>query len=89
METLVDHLAPYSRTKTFTRDTVPEKLLNNHNTKKGTWGIFTVEQGEIEYIIEEDETIILSKDQPGIIEPTILRRIRPLGEVSFYIEFYK
>ena len=89
MKNLPNDVKAYSRTNTFTHETVPQKLLKNHNTKVGTWGVIHIEQGEIEYTIEDNEVVILSKDKLGIIEPTIPHYITPLGEVSFYLEFYK
>ena len=89
MKKLPDNVQPYKRTPMFNEINVPKGLLRNHNTKNGTWGLLKIEKGEMEYVIEDQEKIILNSSLPGVIEPEILHHIKPLGEVSFFIEFYK
>lgn len=89
MKKLPDNVKPYKKTPIFNEITVPKGLLKNHNTKNGTWGLLTIEKGEIEYAIEDQEKIVLSPNLLGVIEPEILHHIKPLGKVSFFIEFYK
>lgn len=89
MKQLPDNVKAYKRTPTFTEETVPEGLLNNHNTKSGVWGVIHIAEGELEYTIGNEEVHILTKDKGGVVEPEIVHHIKPLGEVSFYIEFYK
>lgn len=88
MKSLPDTVAPYQRTKTFTEDTVPKGLLTDHTTKAGIWGVITVEWGVLEYSIPgTGETVTLDPTQQGIIEPEVVHRVKPLGEVAFYVEF--
>lgn len=89
MKKIPSNVSPYKRTSTFNEITVPKGLLQNHNTKSGVWGLLTVESGKIEYVIEDKEINILSSELSGVIEPEIKHHIKPLGEVSFFIEFYK
>lgn len=89
MKSLPENVTAYKRTPNFTEETVPERLLNNHNTKAGVWAVIHVEAGELEYMIENKESHILTKENCGVVEPEILHHIEPLGEVSFFIEFYK
>lgn len=89
MKQLPDNVKAYKRTPTFTEETVPEGLLNNHSTKAEVWGAIHIEEGQLEYTIEDKESHILTKKNHGIVEPEILHHIKPLGKVSFYIEFYK
>jgi tellurite resistance-related uncharacterized protein len=89
MKQLPDNVKAYKRTPTFTEETVPEGLLNNHNTKAGVWGLIQIEEGKLEYTIENEEVYILTKENHGIVEPGILHHIKPLGKVFFSIEFYK
>ena len=35
------------------------------------------------------EKFHLDADHPGVIEPRVTHRVRPLGRVRFYIEFYR
>lgn len=94
IERLPDGVAPYKRTPTFAEDTIPAGLLNDHQTKEGTWGLIRVEKGELRYIVTDPRRapseIILSKAiPPGIVEPTILHRIEPIGAVRFHVEFWR
>lgn len=91
MKKLPSDVTAYKRTPTFNNDTVPEGLLNNHNTKAGTWGRITVIEGGILYTILEPATeeYELSVDVAGIVEPTVLHKIALREATSFYVEFYR
>ncbi|KAL7517851.1 hypothetical protein ACHAWX_002729 [Stephanocyclus meneghinianus] len=76
----------------FTATTIPSGLLKQHNTKKGTWGIIRVLQGQLEYSIIEPEasTHILDKDNHGVIEPTRLHHVKALtNDLEFVVEFWR
>lgn len=85
---------PYKRTPIFTEVTVPEGLLKDHSTKESTWGLIHVEQGTLRYIVADTRRpstvrILTADDEPGVVEPTILHHVQPLGPVRFYVEFFK
>ena len=91
MKTLPPGVSNYKSTPEFTQDTVPEGLLNAHQTKAGTWGLIVVLEGELEYRILEPETedILLNSEKPGVVEPTVLHEVKPRGEVRFRVDFYR
>ena len=91
MKTLPDNVRHYKSTPEFTRETVPKGLLRAHQTKEGTWGKIVVLSGKLSYRILEPELkeIELSPDKFGVVEPTVLHEVEPLGEVCFYVEFYR
>ncbi len=89
MKTLPSHVKSYKMTPVFDADSIPKGLLKDHNTKNGVWGVIHVTEGELEYTIEDGEVNILTPENKGTVEPEILHYIRALGDVSFYIEFYK
>lgn len=89
MKSLPNYVRSYARTPQFTETTVPKKLLANHDTKPGTWGVIAVEKGQLRYVIADSEEVIVTNRNPGIIEPTIPHYICPMGAVSFHVEFYK
>lgn len=89
MKKLPSKVKPYKRTPLFTEESIPESLLKKHNTKEGTWGLINVEQGELEYVIEDSEKYLLAPSKPGVVEPEVFHHVRPLGKVSFYVEFYQ
>lgn len=85
---------PYSRTATFTEDTVPKGLLRAHTTKEGAWALIHVESGRLAYRITDarrptSETVLTPDGPPGVIEPTVLHEVAPLGPVRFHVEFFR
>ena len=91
MKTLPPTVLPYKQTPIFTEETVPEGLLNSHNTKAGVWAKIVVLEGTLVYRILEPniEAIKLSPQIDGIIEPTIKHEVAPDGHVRFFVEFYR
>ena len=89
MKKLPNNVSAYKRTPQFDENKVPAGLLKNHNTKEGVWAVIHVESGELEYVIEDKEKHVLTSDKKGVIEPEVLHHIKPLGQVSFFIEFYR
>jgi tellurite resistance-related uncharacterized protein len=85
-------LQPYRRTDTFTETTIPKGLLKAHTTKEGAWARIHVLEGRLAYRIRDprrpaSETILTPETEPGLVEPTILHEVEPLGSVRFYVEF--
>jgi tellurite resistance-related uncharacterized protein len=85
-------LVPYRRTAEFTESTVPAGLLRAHVTKAGAWGLIHVLDGRLAYRVTDprrpaSETILTAGNEPGVVEPTILHEVEPLGPVRFYVEF--
>lgn len=85
------HLQAYKRTPIFTESTVPAGLLKAHRTKAGTWGKIVVLEGQLRYRILEPapEDVLLGPDVHGVVEPSMAHEVAPLGEVRFYVEFYR
>jgi tellurite resistance-related uncharacterized protein len=87
-------LLAYRRTPEFTEATIPKALLKAHTTKDGTWGLIHVLEGRLAYRINDparpaSQTELSPEVNPGIIEPTILHEVEPLGPVRFYVEFHR
>ena len=87
-------LLAYRRTPDFTETTVPKALLKAHTTKDGTWGLIHVLEGRLSYRIKDPrrparQTILSPHEGLGVIEPTILHEVEPLGPVRFYVEFHR
>lgn len=85
---------PYRRTPEFTEATVPPGLLNAHTTKDGTWALIHVLEGRLAYRIDDprrpaSEIVLMPETPPGVVEPTILHAVKPLGPVRFYVEFHR
>ena len=87
-------MRPYRRTPVFTQDTIPAALLNAHNTKDGAWALINVLEGDLIYRVTDprrpaSQTILTPHTPPGVIEPTILHAVEPLGPVRFFVEFHR
>ena len=87
-------LETYKRTPTFTEASVPRALLSQHSTKEGVWGRIHVEEGSLRYQVtdprREPLDLVLAPDSdPGLIEPTFLHRVEPIGAVRFHVEFLR
>ncbi|WP_082660385.1 DUF1971 domain-containing protein [Sphingopyxis sp. H050] len=89
-----ESLQSYRRTGSFTESTIPAALLSDHSTKKGVWGLIDVAEGSIRYVVTDTrrkpyEKIITQGGEPGVVEPTILHRVEPIGPVCFHVEFLR
>ena len=80
------------KTGFFTADRIPKGLLNDHSTKKGTWGIIRVEKGTLEYTIMEPTKAVFELQAParGVIEPTKIHHVKALtDDLEFVVEFHR
>jgi tellurite resistance-related uncharacterized protein len=93
-DSLPETVAAYRRTDEFSETSVPAALTRAHNTKAGVWGLIRVLEGELAYRITDprrqpSERILTPEGPPGVVEPTILHEVEPLGRVRFYVEFHR
>lgn len=88
---LPGNVRKYAETPVFTEKSIPKKLLDLHHTKPGVWGRIVVLEGQLDYIIpgSPDQLYRLSPEKHGIIRPTELHRVAPVGAVRFKVEFFK
>lgn len=91
MKQLPSHVVAYKRTPEFTEQSVPPGLLRAHQTKASVWAKIVVLEGRLQYSINEPatEVVILDPDVHGVVEPTVLHEVKPLGKVRFYVEFHR
>lgn len=88
MKSLPSNVVGYKRTDIFDEVSVPKALLNEHRTLPNVWGKIVVIEGNLTYIIGEEE-YELANGKPGVVEPQVIHKVRPEGKVRFYVEFYK
>ena len=82
----------YFRSTNYTVETTPEGLKKDHSTKKGVWGLISVLEGAIEYVIPDspDRVFRLDPKTPGVTAPQEKHRIKLLDEKTrFFVEFYR
>lgn len=91
---LPDGARAYRRTEMFTETSLPPALRKDHATKENVWGLIHLVAGKLDYRItdprrDQTATVLTTGGAPGIVEPTILHHVQPLGPVRFYVEFYR
>lgn len=91
MKDIPETLEPYKKTPEFSEGSIPAGLLKSHQTKEGTWGKINVSKGKLLYRILEPEIeeVILTPEKYGVVEPTVLHEVAPIGQVSFHVEFFR
>ena len=90
MKKLPENLTAYKKTNIFNQETIPAALLNDHSTKASVWGKIIVLQGELLYTIAKTgDEYRLNAETYGVVEPEMKHKVTPIGEVEFYVEFYK
>lgn len=91
---LPEGLALYRQTDTFTEASIPAGLLRDHCTKAGVWGLIQVAEGRLRYQVTDPRratavSILVPGSPPGVVEPTILHCVEPVGPVRFLVQFYR
>ena len=91
MKTVPDNVSRYAATPEFTDATVPQHLLDSHETKPGVWAKIVVLEGKLRYRIlgAEVEEYELSPDRIGVAEPEVPHRVEITGPVRFHLELYR
>ena len=78
----------YQRTATFTEETLPASLRQDHRTKAGTWGRIVVSEGQLEFH-SRGRVRVLGPGDVGIVEPEVPHAVAPLGAVRLHVEFWR
>ncbi|HKU40198.1 MAG TPA: DUF3565 domain-containing protein [Polyangiales bacterium] len=90
MPVLPAHVNEYKRTAEFTEQTIPKGLLKDHTTQAGVWARIVVREGALEYSFGQPRrSFVLDPAHPGIVKPEVPHQVRPLGAVSFRVEFLR
>jgi len=83
-------VAAYKRTPVFTQDTVPAGLQRDHTTAPGVWAVIHVLSGRLRYTVPSTGfQVDLTPGHDGIVEPEMPHHVTPMGEVEFYVEFWR
>jgi tellurite resistance-related uncharacterized protein len=84
--------APYKRTPTFRRETIPPGLLRRHDTKAGIWAVLHVVAGDVEYFepTGSGETRVLVRAGETVTVAPEREHHVAMGEgSSFFIELWR
>jgi tellurite methyltransferase len=88
MAALPEGLTAYKRTPTFTEETLPAALRDDHRTKAGVWAQIVVEEGKLEYRCTRG-TFVLRPGVLGVVEPDSPHCVRPVGAVRLHVVFLR
>lgn len=93
MRNLPENVSEISRTASYTKETVPAGLLDNHSTKKDVWGKLVVEHGLVLFTftdLAETESYDINEGDFGVIIPEQLHHVELMTEDTvFHVEFLK
>jgi len=91
VEQLPDHVRSYRSTGEFTAETVPDALVRDHATKAGVWGLIHVLDGGLKYEISAtgEAVELTAAGAPGVVAPEVRHRVTPMGDVRFFVEFFR
>ncbi len=91
MSRLPRSVVPYFRTQDFTDETVPERLLHDHVTRRGAWARLAVTDGYLRYVEldNEEPPIIVEAGQHVVIAPNVHHRVELFGPVRFHLVFLR
>lgn len=93
MKTIPDSVAHYKSTPIFTETSIPAALQRSHTTAAGVWGRITIVEGSLLYRITDPsaapEEILLTPEQPGVVEPQIEHEVQVVGPVRFQVDFHR
>lgn len=88
MSGLPEGVEPYARSPSFTKSTVPQKLLAVHDLKVGAWGRLNVVAGTVTYfIVGQNEGRDIEEGNVHIIPPQEQHYISLSQDAEFFIEF--
>ena len=83
-------MVAFQGTAVFTEETMPIGLQKDHATSVGIWARINVLEGQLRYQAETlGVDVVLSPDTPGVIVPQVVHSVVPLGQVRFFVEFYR
>lgn len=93
MKTLPDSVTFYKSTPIFTQDTLPAALQRGHTTAGNVWARIHIHEGSLLYRISDprvpNEEILLTPEQPGVVEPQVEHEVQVVGPVRFQLDFHR
>lgn len=89
MKEIPDNVHAYNKVE-YTDKTTPGMMKNEHSTRPGVWGKIVVEKGEVRFELpSESKEHLLTPENYGVIEPSVVHKIDPGPGAKFYLEFYR
>jgi len=93
MKNLPDSVTFYKSTAIFTEESVPAALQRGHTTAGNVWARIRILEGSLIYRIIDPrvpaDEVLLTPDQPGVVEPEIVHEVQVVGPVRFQLDFHR
>ncbi len=90
-----DKLIAYKVMPTWNKDTIPDLVLNQHNTMEGTWAKLTILSGRLRFTEltasgeSLSETELTPETPTPFVAPQVWHKVTPLtDDIQFYLTFY-
>ena len=81
---------PVGDSPEFNEQTVPEALLQRHNTAEGRWAVLEVLEGELTFVdLQAGSSRPARPDCPVVVAPEMPHRVEVDGAVRFRLRFYR
>ena len=89
-ERIPQGLVPGSSSLTFSADTIPEALLQEHTLAEGHWGVLHIFDGSLVFVdTNSGDERIVSAPEHIIIRPVAPHRVTLDGQVNYRIGFFR
>lgn len=88
---LPSDVKPYAKSPVFTSETVPDNLTSDHSLKAGTWGLLTVEHGDVTFFTKGQDLPVarLGTGDTFVIHPQEIHFVSLTEGAVFFVEFHK
>lgn len=75
---------------TFTADTIPDALLNDHSLAANRWGLLHLHEGEVVFIdLATGTEHTMTAPNELVIRPETPHKLRLAGPFKLHIDFYR
>ena len=78
---------PGRRTPTFTAESMPPALANDHRTT--VWAELVVLEGTVLFVDESSRNVTAATGGRVVIVPDTYHHIEPSDDAQFYVQFYE
>ncbi len=83
-------LHPLRRSPAWDNETAPSAIKMSHHLAEGTWGVITVEDGQLKFVTNGEVVMnqLVDKNSPQAIPPGLDHSVEFIGPVLFRIDFF-
>lgn len=79
---------PYKTTGVFDEASLPPAIRNEHQTKRGVWGLLRVLEGAVHLVFDGRGPLLVTPERPAVIPPEMTHHVETIGPMRMQVEFY-